>query len=407
MNKELLPKLKLNKNSAPKSANNQKGPINKSQLKYLILVILLSGVVGFLGGTYAAEQNKTVGNLTQSVNKQVINSESELITEIAKEVGESVVSIDVESEQTRRGFFGDSQSFTQASAGTGVIVSEDGVIITNRHVTPKNTSVVSVTLSDGTTLDDVEVIGRTNDSDPLDIAFLKVKDKKDKDLKPAQIGNSSEIEVGDKVIAIGNALGQFQNTVTSGIISGFGRSVQAFGGGQDVETLQNLFQTDASINEGNSGGPLVDIDGKVIGINTAVAGGGAENIGFAIPIDDIKGLISSVLDEGKLLRPYLGVRYVTLNDDSAYFYNLDTTRGAYIAPTQNGQDSILKDSPAQKAGLQEKDIITKVNDQDINEKNSLVSALGKYSVGEEVELTIVRDGNEEKIKVTLEAAPES
>jgi len=381
-------------------------PIDKKYLPLIILIILASTASGFVGGYFGSTQENNNQQSSQQANKEIIDNESDLITQIAKEVGESVVSVDVTSQATRQSLFGGPQSFTQESAGTGVIVNEDGVIITNRHVIPRGLSSVSVTLSDGTTLEDVEVIGRTNDSDTLDIAFLKVKDKKGKTLKAAKLGDSSKMEVGDKVVAIGNALGQFQNTVTSGIISGYGRSVEA-GDETSTETLQNLFQTDASINQGNSGGPLVNTNGEVIGINTAVAGGGAENIGFAIPINDIQGLINSVLREGKLLRPYLGVRYVTLNDDYAYLYNLDTKRGAYIAPSERGQASILKGSPAEKAGLKEKDIIVKVNDQTIDEKNSLVSVLGRYPAGEKVTLTIIRGGQEQKIDVTLEAAPES
>src|SRR5207249_716858 len=156
---------------------------------------------------------------------------------------------------------------------------------------------------DGTELKNVSVIGRTSDSDPLDIAFLKINDKKGKTLTPVKLGDSSKIQVGDKVLAIGNALGQFQNTVTQGIISGYGRSVQAgdssqLGLSNNTETLQNLFQTDAAINEGNSGGPLVNMSGEVIGINTAIAGG-AQNVGFSIPINDVQGLIKSVLNKGK------------------------------------------------------------------------------------------------------------
>jgi serine protease Do len=207
-------------------------------------------------------------------------------------------------------------------------------------------------------------------------------------------------------VAIGNALGQFQNTVTSGIISGFGRSVQAGDeSGGSSETLQNLFQTDTAINQGNSGGPLVNTSGEVIGINTAVAGN-AENIGFAIPINDLQGLINSVLKEGKLLRPYLGVRYISLTDDLAYEYNLgDHKRGAYLAP--GSETVVLDNSPAQKAGLKVKDIITKVDDVPINENNSLTSVLGRHSVGDKVTLTIIRDGKEQKLTATLEAAPSS
>ena len=288
-----------------------------------------------------------------------------------------------------------------------MIISSDGYVMTNRHVIPDGAKNVSVTLADGTELTDVEVVGKTNEGDSLDIAFLKIKDTKGKELEPIVLGESAKVSVGDKVVAIGNALGQFQNTVTSGIISGFGRSVNAGGAGQaGTETLLNLFQTDAAINEGNSGGPLVNINGEVIGINTAVAGG-AENIGFAIPIDDVKGLIQSVKEKGKLERPYLGIRYVALTDDYAYQLNLSIKRGAYIIPSAAGRPSILPNSPAEKAGLKEKDIITKINDNPIDEDNSLTSLVGKHAVGEELNLLVVRDGKEQTIKIKLEAAPQN
>ena len=383
----------------PKKNSNNK--LN-SKTSLIVVASLLAGIVG---GYYGPKNNNSSGNPNQLASQQVINSESNLITQIAKDVGESVVSINVTAQSTRQSFFGTQQSVNQESAGTGIIVDGDkGIVITNRHVIPDGTSQVSITLSDGTQLTDVEVVGRTNSNDTLDVAFLKIKDKKGRELKSAKLGDSSKMQVGDKVVAIGNALGQFQNTVTTGIISGYGRSIQA-GDETGSESLQNLFQTDASINQGNSGGPLVNVSGEVIGMNTAVAGGTAENIGFAIPVNDVQGLIKGVIKEGKLLRPYLGVHYITLNDDYAYQYNLDTKRGAYIPPSTRGQDSILKDSPAQKAGLKEKDIITKANDQAIDEKNSLISVLGRFSVGDKITLTIVRDNKEQKIDVVLESAP--
>ncbi len=194
---------------------------------------------------------------------------------------------------------------------------------------------ISITLSDGTELKDVSVLGRTSDSDTLDIAFLKINNAQGHKLTPATLGNSSRVQVGDDVVAIGNALGQFQNTVTSGIISGYGRSLHAGdSSGSSAESLVDLFQTDAAINEGNSGGPLVNLNGQVIGINTAVAGGGAQNIGFAIPINDVKGLVDQVVKTGKFARPYLGVRYVQLTGDIADEFKLSVQNGAFIAPSQ-------------------------------------------------------------------------
>lgn len=368
------------------------------------LLILISAASGFVGGWAGSRMDDEVA-LDNRTHQQIISSESQLYSSLAKEVGPSVVSVNVTTQSRGgRGFFDLRPSQVQ-SAGTGFIVSRDGLIATNRHVV-QGSDKVTVTLADGTELDDIEKVGRTNEGDPLDIAFLKIKNTKGKDLKPVKIGDSSKMAVGDKVLAIGNALGQFQNTVTSGIISGYGRDVQAADAtGMNAETLQNLFQTDAAINQGNSGGPLVNMNGEVIGINTAVAGGGAENIGFAIPINDVKGLIDSVLRTGKLERPYLGVRYITLTDSVAFELGVDTKRGAFIMPNENGQRSILRNSPAEKAGLREEDIITKINGEDINERNSLTSLISKHSVGDEVTVTYLRDGKEREAKATLQAAP--
>lgn len=391
------------KTGKQKSKRNRPGWVSSA------LLVLVAVTAGFGGGWFGSRAQINSGQAinTTEARQQIVSSEGELISEITKEVGPSVVSISVTSQSVAQSFFGP-QSYESQGAGTGVIISENGIVITNRHVVPAGTTDVSVTLSDGTTLDDVEVIGRTNDSDPLDIAFLKINDTKGKKLTVATIGDSGAMEVGDRVIAIGNALGQFENTVTSGILSGYGRDIEASSGSgsaSSTESLQNLFQTDAAINPGNSGGPLMNLSGEVIGINVAVAD--AQNIGFAIPINDIKGLIASVQKSGKLERPYLGVRYVSLTDDAAYYYNLGTKRGAYIAPTQNGQSSIVSDSPAAKAGLKEKDIIVKINDIAIDEKNSLVSILGRFAVADTVKLTVIRDGKEQTINVKLEAAPQN
>lgn len=378
---------------------------DKTKSLSVIFLLIASLSFGFLGGWLGsnARENDATNSEISKADQQVVLNESQLISDIAKTVGPSVVSIDVISQAQQTDFFGRSRSFEQQSAGTGVIISESGYIITNRHVVEGATTGLSITLSDGTTLDEVEKVGQTASSDTLDIAFLKIKDAKGKKLTAAKLGDSSKVQVGDKVVAIGNALGQFQNTVTSGIISGYGRDLEAGNSdGTESESLQNLFQTDTAINEGNSGGPLVNISGEVIGINTAVAAGGAENIGFAIPINDVQGLVKTVLERGKLERPYLGIRYITLNDEYAYEYNLNVKRGAYLAPSRNGT-SVIAGSPAEKAGLQEKDIITKIDGTNIDEKNSLVSLVSRKAVGEKVELIVVRDGKEQKITVTLEA----
>lgn len=387
-------------------ANSQKGStvlVNRVQVSFVILCTLASVSAGFFGGWLGAKSLQHQDGL-RITGSQVIDNESDLITSIAEMAGKSVVSISVESEGVSQSIFGFGQSFTQESAGTGFIISQDGIVLTNRHVVPAATTDITITLSDGTVLEDVEVLGRTASSDPLDIAFLKINDLEGQELTPLKLGNSSDMKVGQRVVAIGNALGQFQNSVTTGVISGFGRSIVA-NDSSGSDTLQNLFQTDAAINQGNSGGPLVNANGEVIGVNTAVAGGGAENIGFAIPIDDIKGLISSVLEKGVFERAYLGVRYIQLNAEIASQFDLPSDKGAYISTGQSRQAAIAKNSPAEKAGLQEEDIIVAVNGTEIDEAHTLVTLVGRNQVGDSVSLDILRNGEKQTVTVELEPAP--
>jgi serine protease Do len=380
-------------------------PAAKLDLSRTVFIGLLATVAGFFGGWYGGVANQEQRMLNdQTVQREIIDNESDLVNRIATDVSPSVVSVSVVSLSPSVDFFNFGRSLERESAGTGVILTTDGLIITNRHVIPREATEVSVILSDGTEVSGVEVVGRTNDSDPLDIAFLRIKDTSGLNLKPAQLADSDKVRIGDRVVAIGNALGEFQNTVTMGIISGYGRDIQAFDGRMGVESLQNLFQTDAAINSGNSGGPLVNMAGEVVGINVATAT--ADNISFAIPINDVKGLIEIVLRDGKLERPYLGVRYVSLNEDIAEQLNLDITEGAYIPQGTSRRPSILPNSPAEKAGLQERDVIVTIGGQKVDGRNSVVSLLGKRRVGEVVDITVLRDGKEKTLQATLEAAPE-
>lgn len=373
--------------------------------KYLLgalIVLVLSFGGGWLGAR-SYQQTYPIASTT-SAKQQYISSESQLIAEIAKNVGQSVVSVDVQTQVNSSNFFGYTQTQNQAAAGTGIIISSDGIIMTNRHVVPAGTTSVSITMADGTTFDNVQVIGRTSDTNPIDIAFLRIGDLKGKTLTAATLGDSSKVQVGDRVVAIGNALGQFQNTVTSGIISGYGRDVTA--GSQSSyssENLTDLLQTDTAINEGNSGGPLVNIDGQVIGVNTAIAGN-AQNIGFAIPINDIKGLITSTLKNGKLEQAYLGVRYVSITADVSEQYGLSVNQGAYVIG-DGSSPAIVSGSPAESAGLKAGDIITKVNDTSLDSHTSLTAALSQYAPGTKVHLSVVRNGKSIAIDATLGIAP--
>jgi serine protease Do len=378
----------------------------------IVLVAMLGGFVGAWAENHA--NNTGVLSGTLSGQKKIVTSTSQLISQIAKTVGPSVVSVNVNitsasSSQDGFGLFGFSQPEQEQAAGTGIVISSAGLIVTNRHVVPAGTTNVSVTLSDGTELKNVSVVGRTSDSDNLDVAFLKINDTKGHKLSPAVLGDSSTVQVGDDVVAIGNALGQFQNTVTSGIISGYGRSVQAgdSSGTGSSENLDDLFQTDAAINEGNSGGPLVNLNGQVIGINTAIAGN-AQNIGFAIPINDVKGLIDQVVKTGKFARPYLGVRYVPLTADVANEYGLSVQNGAFVAPSADPTSpSVVSGSPADQAGIKENDVITQVNGTGIDQTHSLTSLLDQHQPGDKVTLTVLRDGHTEHIDVKLGSVPSS
>ena len=409
--KKTTPK-KTKKQDEAKLTTREPGHGTSVSTKVLLLSVLAAGLAGFGGGLLGADYHQVQIEDEARLEMQedtIVAEEGRQISELVKEVGPSVVSINVlASEMTIDdpffGFGGPTER-ERASAGTGVILNEDGVIITNRHVVPEGLTDITITLADGTELDDIEVIGRTNQEDALDVAFLQINDSRDRDLVPAELGSSIDSEVGERVIAIGNALGRFENTVTSGIVSGFGRNVTA-GGGGNVDTLQNLVQTDAAINQGNSGGPLVNSRGEVIGINTAVAGGSAEGIGFALPIDDLKGMITGVLETGELERPYLGVRFMMLNEDLAFEVGVDQTSGAYLAPGSSGQPTILPDSPADEADLQERDVITHVDGVEIDDDNSLTSLIARNQVGESVTLTIVRDDESFDVDIRLEAMPE-
>jgi serine protease Do len=374
-------------------------PVNRRSNKPFIIIGIIALVAicftAGLGGSYIFSKYGVSSNavLNSSYDGNGITSQQEQnVAAVADKVAPSVVSI-VTTSQTRTSSF---YAQEQEGAGTGVIISKDGYILTNNHVIDGATQ-VTVVSAEGTTYDDVKVIGR----DPLnDIAFLKVGNVSD--LPAAQLGDSKSIRIGQNVVAIGNALGQYQNTVTSGIISGTGRSVLATTDGTasgDAESLADLIQTDAAINSGNSGGPLVNMAGQIIGINTAIASD-ANSVGFVIPISSTKGVIEGVLKSGKVSRAYLGVRYVSITADVAKKYGLSVKQGAYIIAEGSGA-AVVSGGPADKAGIKDKDIITEVNGVEVGAKGSVATLIGEYKPGDTVELTVLRDGKTVNLKVTL------
>ena len=314
------------------------------------------------------------------------------ISEIANSVSKSVVSIITNTSTTGSFFTGQ----VSQAAGTGFIISSDGYIATNKHVVT-NATKIGVILDDGSTYEDVELIG----TDPInDFAIIKIKDVKD--LTPIKIGDSKTTNIGQQVVAIGNALGTYQNSVTSGIISGKGRSLTASDSSRTTyETLSDMIQTDAAINGGNSGGPLVNAAGEVIGINTAYASQG-NNVGFAIPINSVKGIMAGVLKDGKFERAVLGVRYQTITPLIAKEKKLDVTAGAYVKGSNNAS-AVIKGSAGDKAGIKDGDIITAINGTKIGTAGSLGSLIGEYAVGDTVKLEVYRDKKYVQLDVKLEA----
>jgi serine protease Do len=384
----------------------------------LLLGVLLVGIIGgFLGGWL--ESFGYHGQvLTAATSNQIktVSSNGQLITEIAKRLEPSVVSINAKSTtQSSTNVFGFSQPVQQQSEGTGIIISSNGLVLTNRHVVPAGTASVSITLNNGTVLNNVSVVGRTSPHNSLDIAILKINNNMGQTLTPAVMGNSSNVQVGDEVVAIGNALGQFQNTVTSGIISGYGRNITASSGSggtnlfspsfsSSSENLNDMFQTDAAINKGNSGGPLVNLNGQVIGVNTAIASH-SQNIGFAIPINEVKGLIQEVINTGKFKQPFLGVRYIPLTPAIAKKYRLKVSNGAYIPKGNSSTPSVLAGTAAAKAGLKPGEVIIKVNGTLVNQQNDLSTLIDLYEPGSKITLTVVDGSNTKTVRVKLGVVP--
>jgi len=358
-----------------------------------LLVVAVCFGAAFLG-SYAANLDRSPSlaqfNSEGADGNKIITEGEQNITAVVEKVSPSVVSIITSSG-------GSSRFMASQAAGTGMIISSDGYVLTNKHVV-KGASSVMVITSDGRTFNNVKVLG----SDPLnDVAFLKIAGAKD--LPRVTIGDSKTVRPGQSVIAIGNALGQYQNTVTSGIISGLGRPVVAGSGesgSEDPESLTDLLQTDAAINSGNSGGPLLNMQGQVIGINTAVAQD-AQSIGFAIPIGATKGMIRQVLETGAVKRAVMGLQYISITPEVKSEHKLSVKQGDLVTAVSGGE--IRSGSAAAKAGVRKDDVITKVNEQQVGPGRSISTLIGEFRPGETVRLTILRGGATVTKDLTLQA----
>ncbi|MCX8015755.1 MAG: trypsin-like peptidase domain-containing protein [Patescibacteria group bacterium] len=287
----------------------------------------------------------------------------------------------------------------EIGGGTGFIISSDGLILTNKHVVNDKDASYTVYLNNGTKYD-AKVLAL----DPIDdIALIKIEAQ---NLKTLKLGDSDGIKVGQTVIAIGNALGEFRNTVSVGVVSGLSRSVMASDAYGNIESIDNVIQTDAAINLGNSGGPLINLKGEVIGINTAIASG-AENIGFAIPINRAKKALESYQKFGKITAPFIGIKYTIVNSAIQKQNNLSVDYGAWINSGSSKESAIISGSPAEKAGLKEGDIILEFNGEKITATNTLTAILKKYKVGDKVNLKVLRDKQEINIELILGERPDN
>jgi serine protease Do len=283
----------------------------------------------------------------------------------------------------------------QIGAGSGFIVSSDGLVLTNKHVVSDNKAEYTVFTNDGK-----KYTAKVLAIDPVqDLGIIKIQSSDT--FKPVVLGDSAGIQIGQTAIAIGNALGQFSNTVSVGIVSGLSRTISASDQGSGFsEKLEDIIQTDAAINSGNSGGPLLNLRGEVIGINTAMAQG-AEAIGFAIPINMAKKDIDQVIKTNKIVYPFLGVRYVLIDDQVKEDYKLSVDYGAYVLKGDNGEVAVTKGSAAEKAGIQNKDVILTVNGEKITIKNSMAKIIQKYNPGDKITLHILRQDKEIDLEATL------
>jgi serine protease Do len=368
--------------------------MSKYNSKRLIIVLIVLFLIGVsLGFNLKSEivQNVIADDLSLDDQEATIRAIKKVIPAVV-----SIVVYDYEELITINLGTGEqkiTKERVESGSGTGFLISSDGLIITNKHVVntaKEETAEYRIILNSGKQYY-AQVIGK----DPIsDLAVLKIFDK---DLPYVELGDSDTLELGTTVIAIGNSLGKYQNSVTKGIVSGLGRILIASDQSGNVEHLDNTIQTDAEINQGNSGGPLVDLNGRVIGVNTAIDTEGTA-IGFALPINDVRPVIKSVKEVGRIIRPRLGVRYLMLTSQIAQDRDLPRDSGALIIKGENGEPAILSDSPAQKAGLAEGDIIFEINAIKIEGKNTLRSMIHRYKPGDRIGLKIQR-GNKVIIRI--------
>lgn len=369
---------------------------------YMLLVVVIAGASALAGAAaggfavYRAVQGRSslpspiqevlpVSSADPSQTLVLNNTDIETaVTQSVQRVGPAVVTV-VGTIPGQMTFFGPTGD--QTVSGSGFFISDQGYILTNNHVV-EGTKEVKIVLSDGTE-QTASIVGTDIYSD---IAVLKTDGAVP---AVASLGNSDKLDPGESVIAIGSPLGNFKNTVTVGVVSATGRSIDTGSGYQ----IEDLIQTDAAINHGNSGGPLVNLAGEVIGINTLVvrntnSGDVAEGLGFAIPVNTAQAIAQQIIQQGYFARPYVGINFQPINPNIAARYNLPADWGVYVTDVTSG-------GPASQAGIQQGDIITKIGDVALDETHSYVNTLFTFQPGDQVTLTLMRGGKEMQVQVTL------
>jgi len=408
----------------------------------VILIIFASSVFGFLAGAiasgyYYSEMKELLSKLNIEIPERLSflpeitqpldtsyspqTFQEEAIIKVVEEVSPAVVSIIISKDvpifeeyytsplEELEEFFDEGFEFRvpqyrqkgtekkEVGGGSGFIISEEGMIITNKHVVLDEKADYTVFTNDGRKFP-AKVLAR----DPFqDLAIIKIEEE-ETSFPVAKLGDSSNLKIGQTVVAIGNSLGEFRNTVSVGVISGLGRSITASGGGL-VETIEDVIQTDAAINKGNSGGPLLNLKGEVVGINTATVLE-AQSIGFAIPVDKAKRDIEQVKEQGKISYAFLGIYYALITPELQEEYDLPVDNGAWVGRSRNGQpieEAIFPDSAAEKTGLKRDDIILEFNGEEITLENSLAKIILGYNPGDEITLKILRENEEKILQATL------
>ena len=424
--------------------------LKDKSILFIIFVFILSSAFGFIAGVISndylssdirqklAQLNAKFPELQDNIGKGIAEeyqpqtSQEEKIIQAVKSVSPAVVSIIISKdvpimEQRFVNPFGDiEQLFGQpfgfsipeyyqkgtekkeVGGGTGFIVSEDGMILTNKHVVSDEKAKYTVFTNDGK-----KFLAKVLARDQVqDIAIIQVVQGENIKFPTVQLGDSENLQIGQSVIAIGNALGEFKNTVSVGVVSGLGRTITASGGDEVAETLEGIIQTDAAINRGNSGGPLLNLKGDVIGMNTAVVSG-AQSLGFTIPINKAKRDIEQIKTLGKLAYPFIGIRYVLIDEEIQKERNLAVDYGAWITSwyrqssqwVQSKDQAVVSGSAAAQAGLKENDIVLEFDKDKVTKDNSLGKIIDKYNPGDKVVLKVLRGKEEKTFEIILGDRP--